>query len=381
LFYNSRQRCKKRQCHKLNPRVKKASRSPDGHRVEPVEPVTTEHEVENGSYEVTVNKEQVNVVQEVVNDIINGAWCELKKKTMISKKQNQLIKKQKCYKCDNCHKVFAQFASAKKHCTRNSKGAVCPICGIKVSHTKNLKRHILNTHHKPIQKVKKLPKEIPKCNECETRFSRMHKFKEHMLNKHQIQLSRGEDREMLNCPDCDFQNTSKSRMKAHFTVNHSDEPNEFQCSICDFVCKSKSGLSKHTKRVHKLSPSPEIVPTIQTQGPTFQTHGPAILTHGQGTQTLVPAIQSHVSEIQTHVPAPQSLGPVTLNSAQASQADGPVIISQRSGQSTGPVTSLISGVCIDGLGGVFSWEEYQRMLTQQNISNITTEDNLTYYNM
>ena len=76
--------------------------------------------------------------------------------------------KEKIYQCTKCQKRFAQFASAQKHCRAKklAGGAAeltCAICGSKVKHRRNLKRHISEVHMK---NKKEKDTSIPTCDLC-----------------------------------------------------------------------------------------------------------------------------------------------------------------------------------------------------------------------
>jgi uncharacterized C2H2 Zn-finger protein len=332
-------------------------------------------------------------------------------KKSIPKKQQSEMKKPKLYECSECKEKFAQFASADKHCKRNSKGAVCPICGVKISHSKNLNRHIKKTHQNPITKQMKVPQEVPKCDDCGKTFKMMHKYREHMKNKHEIQLSKVHG-EMKNCPVCEFQNQSISRIRAHITIYHSATPGEFQCDQCDFVCRSKSGLRRHVIGMHKLQEGdhPEgnkqhitdtgtghYNQTLNNLQSSVLTHAPLVPRHDQDTGS--PRSKTYDSQhsqnyvrphsqtnfpphSQTYVPThPQTNVPPHSQSyvptfPQANLSPHPQTNVPPNSQTYVPPSH---GLTRDR-GVMMSWEDYKRMC-EENGCIITTQDNRTYYDL
>ena len=154
------------------------------------------------------------------------------------------------FKCELCKKKYATEASVIKHIEKchevEIKSATCPMCKKRILVKKNLNRHIRNVHSNPKQKKSAIS--VPTCDQCEQHFSSKHKLVEHMKRKHSAASKEGV---LLQCSECDFSNISESRMKAHFTLVHS-EPKEFKCKFCSLSLKSKCGIYKHIKKVHTL---------------------------------------------------------------------------------------------------------------------------------
>ena len=403
MQYCSRQACQERQCQNLNPRVKKneASVPTENELVETTDPVEMNEDIFPGDVHIETDNEVINlVVENIVNDIISTAWCELKSHVVLkSQKQPNMSQKPKCYECDKCHTKFAQLASAKKHCKYKAKGTTCHICGVELSEKRNLKRHLKN-HNKV--KTNKLTKEVPKCNECGITFARKHKLKEHMKNKHEeVTVRKGGD--ALKCTECDFQNYSKSRIKAHYTLNHSEASGKFKCDLCNFVCKSLDGLYKHRKSIHMSredqSSSSEFdinsaqtnnlpdraTSAVQTQEPSVMVTGVATqatrpitmrndldnYSNGLATQTLVPATMSVGLSpvIRPAIRTPlQTSGVATLANCQASQFTLSGMAGSRSGNSR-----------FEGI----NWEEYQNYVNDQygSAPNVATEREITFLQM
>ena len=191
--------------------------------------------------------DSAEIIGSILEELITSAYSKL----IFNVISNAQVKqgnstKPKQFKCEKCFKLFSQLASAQKHCRNKDKSGTCHICEFKVSDRKNLKRHISNCHGK--EKSEKTAKETPRCEECSINFAMKHKHREHMKNKHGI--IDWEGGETVKCSECDFENKSESRVKAHFTLHHSDTLKLFSCESCDLVFRSKDGLNKHKKRNH-----------------------------------------------------------------------------------------------------------------------------------
>ena len=266
--------------------------------------------------------------------------------------------KPKMYQCSTCYQKFAQYASAKKHCITTFKSAICSICGAKIPQAKNLRRHIRNNHEKTRGERVKPTKEIPKCHDCGISFSRRHKYKEHMRNKHNMEMNNNLNKEVLNCPECDFQNTSVSRMKAHFTIVHSVKPPKFKCSSCEFVCKSSDGVLKHTRRVHtSVSKNARTVDHgFPPQIPEISNLHSTVLSQALVVQNLAPALQT-TSLAEPALSEQASLTPAPQVQTQLRQPDEQSTVSQFEG----------------------SWEEYKEYMNLH--SYIITENVSKYFDL
>ena len=346
-----------------------------------------------------------DIIKELLNDMINDSFHVIKES--IPKKQQSEKKKPKLYECSKCKKKFAQFASANKHCKQGSRGAVCPICGVTISHSKNLNRHIKKTHQNPKRKEVKVPQAVPKCDDCAKTFKMMHKYREHMKNKHNVQLSKFYG-EMKHCPVCDFQNQSISRIRAHITIHHSDTPGKFPCDQCDFVCRSKSGLRRHVIGMHKLQEGDDhevdmnigaghYNPSLNNSESSGLTLAPQVPPHSQiyipthlqtnmapHSQTYVPPhpqtnVQPH---LQTNVqPHPQTN---VQPDSRYYPSQHPQINVPPHTETNVPPTSETYDPPTPALtrdpGALMSWEDYRRMF-DGNGSIIRTQDNCSYYNL
>ena len=248
------------------------------------------------------------------------------------------------YKCDECGRAFAQFASAVKHCTVKKspdKGAVCPICGKKVILKRNLKRHIDLLHNNPKgdRKEKQIEASVIKCDHCGKVYSSKNKLVEHLHNKHGVARK---EAPMINCSKCDFSHTSDSRVKAHFTLKHSSVVN-FDCSKCDAQFRSKSGLQKHLYRVHKSGPSDKIIPSA-----------PVVATRSVPLSNYIPDISVSSNYPVQHLPIVSH-----LQSANSGQNQLPVVISRQSNFQVGISRQNLGAIGVSGQTGIWGQKSLQ----------------------
>ena len=260
-----------------------------------------------------VEEDNESEISPIIEDIISAAWADIMKSKNRTE-VNTITPRPKQYKCINCGQLFAQYASAVKHCAAKSpdKGAVCPLCGKQVLLKRNLKRHIQNVHNSVKENAQNKPKEILviKCDECGKVYSSKNKLVEHMQKKHGAARKEGP---MIRCSECEFSHPSESRVKAHFTIEHTAGLTH-ECQLCDARFRSKSGLQKHVYRVHKSQPrsnqitssNPENVvatkslpqpvhPVLPQLSPEHLSHLPAVLSRASG-QIQLPVViarQSH----------------------------------------------------------------------------------------
>ena len=157
-----------------------------------------------------------------------------------------------CVPCKKCGKLFAQFASALKHCKlkkKKSQSTLCPVCNKTIKLKRNLKRHMIDVHEQPRPKQ---PVEVitQRCESCGVDFSSKHKFKEHNRRKH------GHSKPAETGIECSICNKTYSvrKFKAHMTLIHTDGE-QFKCESCPASYKSMGGLYNHRRRFHRDSVS------------------------------------------------------------------------------------------------------------------------------
>ena len=127
-----------------------------------------------------------------------------------------------------------------------SQGAtVCTICGMELSTTENLKKHI---------KIKHIGKTNYKCRNCDKYFTDTATLKVHM-KQHQ------EQGYSFQCGDCNRKFPSIGKLNEH-KQTHSEE---FKCRYCQRVFKHKRNLNDHEKESCRLRPEPQMQPQA---GPT-----------------------------------------------------------------------------------------------------------------
>ena len=117
---------------------------------------------------------------------------------------------------------------------------VCTICGLEVSTTENLKKHI---------KIKHIGKTNYKCRKSDKYFTDTATLKVHM-RKHD------EEGYSFECDDCNKKFPSIGKLNEH-KETHSKE---FKCSYCQKVFKHKRNLNDHEKESCKLRPLPLVQP-------------------------------------------------------------------------------------------------------------------------
>ena len=50
--------------------------------------------------------------------------------------------------------------------------------------------NVKKTHQNPNSKQVKVPQEVQKCDDCGKTFKMMHKYREHIKNRHKLQFSK-----------------------------------------------------------------------------------------------------------------------------------------------------------------------------------------------
>jgi len=147
----------------------------------------------------------------------------------------------------------------------------CPICGKKVAHRNNLKRHILRRHNESdLANIEKSPDSKPIkyhiCHVCGYKSSVKSNLKKHVSNKHgEAELENmgvveyGEPPKYHNCHICSYKSSFKQNLKKHIVTQHGedelqnmevmdydgDDQTEFSCQFCDKSYKFKGDLTRH----------------------------------------------------------------------------------------------------------------------------------------
>ena len=93
---------------------------------------------ENSSHEIVFA-----LVEDLIVESIDTSNANLESNSGSSQSINRVQYRSKVYPCPRCQKLFAQFTSAKKHCSvvKASKSSVCANC-YKSLLTKNMKTHL-----------------------------------------------------------------------------------------------------------------------------------------------------------------------------------------------------------------------------------------------
>jgi DNA-directed RNA polymerase subunit RPC12/RpoP len=201
---------------------------------------------------VSIDKLHCGQVQGIVNSIFDSVWkvimnrpvsagnitdvinnsCENSKSVDVDVTNNNKASivegisnvsninlKSRVFPCSTCGKLFSQFPSAAKHCTKrhNDLSVNCPICGKEIKEKRNMKRH-LETH-----KVKK-KKIVTKCEGCGKIFSTKQRLDYHMGSKHgAYQTSTPVNTQVFKCSECTFSHVKLSVVKTHFGKAHAED--------------------------------------------------------------------------------------------------------------------------------------------------------------
>ena len=151
----------------------------------------------------------------------------------------------KMFKCDKCGKLFSKQVYASKHCSSAKKPWYCPICGTKVSHSQNVRRH----NSTCIKRIASRPKEISKaqiiCSLCSTVFFSNSNLLRHMRNSHGVV----EGEYKCQSKGCNFVTSESKHLARHVTTIHSERV-ALQCPLCEYQCGSTSSILKHRAEIH-----------------------------------------------------------------------------------------------------------------------------------
>ena len=198
----------------------------------------------NGLVATQVNTKEL--IHQLIGDLVTRTVSVVSsKKVYVSESINR--QKARIFPCATCKTMFAQFASAAKHCKQEKlKKTNCPDCN-KMIDKKNLSRH-RKTHN-----VSKMLK-FYECDECNLTVSSKQKLDNHKLVKHNGNrfVSLTPQNSQFTCTLCDFKHLKMNVVKRHMTVKHSTSK-ILNCSLCPFICHSRAGLYRHNAQAHKVS--------------------------------------------------------------------------------------------------------------------------------
>ena len=156
----------------------------------------------------------------------------------------------KPHQCVICGKAYSRKEELKVHVTsvhEQKKPYMCDICGNCFVEKKRVRRHIKMVHEngKPYR-----------CSYCKSSFTKNDELESHIKSKHESETNQNnvlpEDHEGSQFKD--ISKTSKSKIWAHFLLNHVNW--KAQCVHCSSILKvsggSTRGLHKHMKSKHSI---------------------------------------------------------------------------------------------------------------------------------
>lgn len=149
------------------------------------------------------------------------------------------------FKCELCGETLKyernliahiETVHERKHLVR------CTICGIEITKSSHLKRHLAE-QHSILNVDRVLQKEEAKkftCEHCTKVFNRQSHLDEH-LKTHM------DARERFKCDECSSTFTLISNLKRHKKEFHSKSPELYSCQLCEKNFAQKSNLDQHLK--------------------------------------------------------------------------------------------------------------------------------------
>ena len=217
LFAFRRQKCKLRQCPRIN---KKFKRDPENYSE------LEESQGSETSIEVVINAniENLDVIEEELSseEDIHISQDEIEKDNMMERKTRFL--------CETCGKQFSKAAYAAKHCKNEQKTWNCPNCGQQLAHVTNRARHIQLCEKAMKHKVFRVT-EMLKCNRCENTFSSKNNLKRHMEEVHKHVTIK-----IHTCPEieCQYMTDHGAQLMKHITVFHPKTKQKLLCNDCPY---------------------------------------------------------------------------------------------------------------------------------------------------
>ena len=183
------------------------------------------------------------------------------------------------HQCQHCQRKFATLSSFEKHVDMCAIGQQvngrfkCPVCSYDAADLNSVLRHYRLEHK---QKRKNT------CETCERSFPRRAFYLEHLLKKHDIDVS--SFRPVFTCWKCSFKTTwlhslrnhqqthnpersacplcnkvlnSPKVLKIHMDRQHGRGKITYNCHLCSFHTRYKFSLMRHKYRDHGLLPTPD----------------------------------------------------------------------------------------------------------------------------
>ena len=146
MSHSFREKCRIRQCPRVNPKYSNRwlnNETSNDASIESILNYQLEETADaSGAFEIQkVSAHIVSLMEEVIDRALSSS--NLNPQTSSSQNFKHNERRPKVYPCPRCNKLFAQLSSANKHCsrTRAVKSCVCEKCNITLL-KKNLKNHM-----------------------------------------------------------------------------------------------------------------------------------------------------------------------------------------------------------------------------------------------
>ena len=155
-------------------------------------------------------------------------------------------------KCKICGTDFSENGSLKRHIRtvheeKKSESQRCPKCSKMFSSQQIMKKHIESVHE---------GKKPYKCSQCNAAFYQSSGLDRHKASANACTLYENKKLDSvrnIQCPHCDYQNSTNQKLNRHIDNNHSDQysKKEYICEKCEKSFIFKSSLFDHEKYLCK----------------------------------------------------------------------------------------------------------------------------------
>ncbi|ESN94118.1 hypothetical protein HELRODRAFT_103045 [Helobdella robusta] len=158
----------------------------------------------------------------------------------------------KLWLCQTCQKTFTKKSTYDHHMQKHveeTKPNLCELCGLAITGKAEMQQHLAVAHAKNPRSS-----EWHLCNECGKTFSKESTLISHVVKVHKrgagassmINSRIENEREVFVCEFCNKQYASRTSIKLHTVMAHSDSK-PFQCHECGKGFAFKSQMISHTR--------------------------------------------------------------------------------------------------------------------------------------